>query len=536
MKTLEVETAKRQGIPSYTLMDRAGGGVFRVAFSLLASSGGVRAVIICGKGNNGGDGFITGELLAQSGFKVSIFSTGALTEIEGDAAHALKPLIGSPIEPVALTDDESFARLGRAVERADLVVDAILGTGAAGGPRGAAKTAIEVINEAALCPVLSVDIPSGIDADTGSVAGEAIRADVTATIGLPKIGLFLYPAASYVGEMEIIDISIPVEAAAGTSYTSVSTLSEIARLLPKRAPDAHKGSVGVVGIIAGSRGMIGAPALASQAALRAGSGMVHLFAPESLIPSLEAKLTEVIMYGVPESTPGILGTAGLENIVSSAQNYDVVLVGPGLRQHPGTSELVRGIAASLQIGKLVLDADGINAFSGDPAQLKERHGDTVITPHPGEFAKLMGIDSAEVQSDRLGWARRAAERFSVTVVLKGARTVVASKDGRATIITTGNSGLASAGTGDVLSGMISGIWAQGAGPYESSVLGAYLHGLAGDFAASELSEYAMIASDLLYYIPSAILKLAEAAIKDGTKGTSSDAMGHEPKTSNREAQ
>lgn len=516
MRTLEEETARRQGIPTFTLMDRAGGGVFRIAFSLLAATGSVRAVIVCGKGNNGGDGFVTAELLAQSGVEVIVFTTCGLSEYEGDASFALKPLMGGSNEPIQIDTEEDLEGLAQAIIRADLVIDAILGTGVTGAPRGMTKDAISVINAAATCPVLSVDIPSGVNADTGQMAGEAIRASVTATIGLPKIGLFLYPGAEHVGELQLIDISIPAEAASQLGMTSVAGEYDAAKLLPKRARDAHKGTFGTVGIVAGSRGMTGAAALASQAALRAGVGLVHLWAPAATIPTLESKLTEVIMKSMAEGEPGHAGLGGAKAFLDSATDYRAVLIGPGLQRHEETVALVRKLVGELPSSTgLVLDADGLNACIGETHLISGHKGPTVITPHPGEFARLVEHSVSEVQADRPGWARRAAKDFDCIVVLKGARTLIAAPDGKLTIIPTGNPGMASGGTGDVLSGVIAGLLAQGMDAYDAAVFGAYIHGLAGDFAAEELSEASVVASDLLFYIPAVFLRMAEVAESKG---------------------
>jgi NAD(P)H-hydrate epimerase len=422
----------------------------------------------------------------------------------------------------------SKATLARELSTADLVIDALLGTGRARAVQGALKAVMDAVNaQADRVTLLAVDLPTGVNADSGAVDDSALRADVTITLGFPKVGLFAFPAAGHVGRLVVGDIGLPPEIADDVP-TELTTQEEVALLLPKRALDGHKGSFGKVMVVGGSVNYIGAPTLASLAAGRVGAGLVTLACAASLHPLYAVKLTETTFFPLPEDaaatrfrgTPrqkGILGEGAAGRLLGELQGYDVLLLGVGLGRAETTRRMVQLVLDGLRAGageratsiSCVVDADGLNALAGHrdwPSLLPER---VVLTPHSGEMARLMAIDISAVNTDRLAVARKAATRSGAVIVLKGAYTIVAAPDGRAHINPTANPALATAGTGDVLSGTIAGLLAQGLAPYDAAVAGVYLHAQAGEIATAQLGDAGLLASDLLPLLPRAIKALKD---------------------------
>jgi len=503
MRKIE-EQAVKKGLSISNLMERAGKAVAEEAQKMLAlKDKGRPVVIVTGKGNNGGDGFVAARNLARKKLKVTLFLLVPPEEIKGEAMAAFKDLKDIPVEKIVLSP-KTLTKLERALQEKPVVVDAIFGFGFRGEIKGLAFDTINRLNEYP-GPKLSVDVPSGVEATSGRVGRIGVKATRTITFTRPKLGLVVYPGLSYAGEISVADIGIPHNLVERIGRVELVEKQEIARMLPMRPPDVHKKSVGQVLVIAGSLGMTGAAALTAEGALRSGAGLVVLGIPESLNKILEQKLTEVITVPLPETESQTLSEKAYSKIMDLVPNFDVLTLGPGLSQNLETTKLIKKLVKNA-LCPLVLDADGLNAFREDAAILKERSAPTIVTPHAGELARILKEDSATIQGDRVKYALEAAKKFEVITVLKGARSIVSSPQG-ATINTTGNSGLASAGTGDVLAGLISGFLAQGAPPYEAAVLGTYLHGLAGDIAAKELTEYCLIASDLFKYLPQAIKQL-----------------------------
>jgi len=462
-------------------------------------------VVVAGKGNNGGDGLVTARHLHNHGHDVTVQLLARGDELKGSAAVNFTAArnYGVPINEDCSADELAVALAG-----ADLVVDAVLGTGVSGEVRGKAREATEAIN-AADGPVVAVDLPSGVDADTGALCGVAVRADLTVTFGLPKVGNVVFPGAAHCGELRVADITLPPDRLAdSTIATNLITPEYAAACLPPRWPDMHKGDAGRLLIVAGSRGFTGAAAMAALGALRAGAGLVYLAVPESLNAILETKCTEAITLPLPETAAGSLALAAAETLVPFAEQCDAVAVGPGLSRNSETAKLVRRLVAELD-RPLVLDADGLNCLADTgPELLAEARGPVVITPHPGELSRLLGTSVEDLQADRLGVARRAAAQFKAVVLLKGAGTIIARPDAEAWINRTGSSALASGGTGDVLTGMIGAFASGGARVEEAAIAGAYYHGLAGELAAEALNERTVIASDLLNSLPKALSQSA----------------------------
>jgi len=510
MREVERRAIEERGVPGRVLMENAGKAVADLIRRAVAEPGGATAIIFSGKGNNGGDGFVTARHLAQWGMAAHVVLAGRAADIAGDAHYHLSAArdAGVPVEEIveALHPAARDALLARAGS-VDVLVDALLGTGVRGEITGVVGELIDLINDsrqAGRTFVVAVDAPSGIDADTGAVCGRAVSADYTITMGLPKLGLVVGEGIAHTGQLTIADIGFPPQVIAEAD--SEAELIERAwadSVLPRRRPDAHKGDFGRVAVIAGSVGMTGAAALCSVAALRMGAGLVTLGVPASLNDILEVKVTEVMTRPLPETPARTLSLGAREAALRLAHEGDVVVMGPGLSRHQETVALVRDLVSAIE-RPLVLDADGLNALAGDPSPLKARRAPTVCTPHPGEMGRLLGMSADQVQRDRLRVCRRAAADLRCVMVLKGARSIIAHPDGDARISPTGNPGMASGGTGDVLTGMIGGLLAQGAAAFDAASAAVFFHGLAGDHAAESRTEPCLIASDLLEFLPSAL--------------------------------
>jgi NAD(P)H-hydrate epimerase len=413
------------------------------------------------------------------------------------------------LSPVEVTSPTDMAALADRVQSADVVVDALLGTGARGPARGLLAGAIQIMNRAGH-PVVAVDIPSGLSADDPEPPGPAVRAALTVTLALPKRSLLLYPAAGYAGRLRVVDIGIP-SALCRDSGISLGLLeaADVAPAFPRRDAAAHKGTFGHCLVIAGSVGKTGAAALTSLAAQRAGAGLVTLAIPHSLNDVMEVKLTEVMTEPLPETEARTLGQEAVDRLLHLAEGKSAVAIGPGLGTHPSTQKLVHELLLSLPC-PVVLDADGITALAGQADLLARAGGPLVLTPHPGELSRLLGVARDELLRTRIPLVQESARRLNLTLVLKMAHTIVASPLRDAVIVPTGNPGMATGGTGDVLTGLIAGLLAQGAEPVLAAQAGAYVHGLAGDLAAERLGQEAMLAGDLLDRVPEAIQQVKVA--------------------------
>ncbi len=506
MRAIESAAVRETGISLYDLMERAGAAVATHAGELLPKSG--RVVIYCGKGNNGGDGYVAARLLAERGYGVEVMMLAAVTGLSATAATAFAKIANTPTILKTRFDGR------RRPPDADLIIDALLGFGLQGAVRGPAAGIISVINESSI-PVLSVDIPSGVDSDTGLARGPAVRADRTVTFTLPKAGMVLWPGCQLSGEVRVADIGIGRELVAAHTNICLGGKALARPLLPQRAPDAHKGNCGRILVVAGSVGMTGAAALAAEAAVRMGAGLVVLAVPESLNDILETKLTEVMTFPLPETVDRTARAKAFDTLMELIPSMDAIVVGPGLSTNQSTVTLIRQLVIGVE-GPMVIDADGLTALVAKTDLLKKREGETLLTPHAGELGRLLGKSATEIQADRLAAAEEAVERWQATLVLKGARSIVAGS-GCFHVNPTGNAGMATGGTGDVLAGMLGALLAQGMPAFPAAVLGTYLHGRAGDLGARELSQLALRAGDLLDYLPAAILELERGGAdpKDG---------------------
>jgi ADP-dependent NAD(P)H-hydrate dehydratase / NAD(P)H-hydrate epimerase len=494
MRTLDRLTIERYGTPGHVLMERAGRGATEALLACLPRlrRAGRRAVIVAGKGNNGGDGFVIARLLRRRGVRTEVVLLGRAAAVGGDAARMLRAYRTGRAPLHEIEDGAHLGVLARALDGADVVVDAIFGTGLDKPVRGLHAEAIELINASGV-PVFAVDIPSGLNADTGMPMGTAIQAEATATFGFAKLGQALYPGVRHCGRLAVVDIGIAAAAiAAHPPSAALLDAAAVARLVPARQPDAHKGDCGHVLVIAGSFGKTGAAQLAARAAARVGAGLVTVVAPVSLYSIYAAGVREAMTEALPDDDGRIRFDAARLQALSAGKT--AVVIGPGVGTHSGAEETVRWLLANLDM-PIVVDADAITVLARDPAALRSSRAQALLTPHPGEMSRLLATDTAAVQADRAGVARRFASEQRCTLVLKGARSVIADAGGRIWVNPTGNPGMASGGMGDVLSGVLGGLLAQGLSTSEAACLGVYLHGAVADRIAAD-GQIGLLASDI----------------------------------------
>ena len=501
MRKIDRRAIEEFGIPGLTLMENAGKGCVEAIVARYGACPEPRAVIFAGKGNNGGDGYVIARLLKERGWHVVTFVLARRDEIRGDARANLDRLAGMPL--VFCTDQGELERCGMALREATVIVDALLGTGLKSDVAAHYAEIIGMINNSGK-PVVAVDIPSGIDSASGRVFGCAVKADMTVTFALAKCGHLLYPGAEYSGRLRIVDIGIPAEIMVTADGYEFLDGDAIKPLLKRRSRSVHKGDCGHCLIIAGSLGMSGAAAMAANSAVRAGAGRVTLAAPASLNAVLEVKTTEAMTIPLPDDGSGFLGIGARGTIMEALTGKTAVAMGPGIARRPETAQLIRELAASINL-PLVIDADGLNALAEDPGLLLRKKSDIVIlTPHPGEMGRLAGLSTAQVELDRIGVARAFAVKFGVYLILKGARTIIATPDGTVAINGSGNPGMASGGMGDVLTGVLAAFIAQGYDPFTACKLGVFIHGHAADLVVNEKGEIGISAVDVQERLPYAI--------------------------------
>jgi NAD(P)H-hydrate epimerase len=505
MRALE-NFAVKKGIPARILMEIAGMKVANIAVHEVKR---IRsACVICGSGGNGGDGFVAARYLRNSGIRTEVFLTSPESNISSsDSLENLNILKNLGIKPVEISSDDSFKKLKSSIIDSDIVIDAIYGIGVRGEIKDAAARAVELINSAKLdikdrrpYTVLSIDVPSGADASTGEVSSKCVEADITVTFEYPKIGLLKYPASKFAGKVITTGIGIPKpdtlepeaelhgkQAAEKIKAIQVTDPGYVASVIPRRKVDCNKGNCGKVLVIAGSSGMMGAAVLTARSALRTGSGLVTLCVPDKIKDIVNSMSLETVV-------------AGFADMDEKLKECDCIAVGPGLSKGKNIPKIINSLMLSKKIRvPMVIDADGLNAIS-DPSIFKKSGKEIIITPHPGEFSRLSGKKIEEIQRDRIGSASRFAAKYGVTIVLKGAYTVIAGK-GKTFVNPTANPGMASAGVGDVLTGIIASLIGQGVDAFNAAVAGAYIHGMAGNLAVSIKGERGLIASDIIDSIP-----------------------------------
>lgn len=508
MRRLDEQATQDYGIPGIVLMENAGVAVVREIETIMDGVSDKKICIFAGKGKNGGDGFVAARHLSNRGAKIKVFLLAARDAVQGDAAIQLEILTRMGVDVIEVTGIRDWDKVKIGVAFADCLVDALLGTGYGRDITGAMAQAVELINHAGKT-VVAVDIPSGVQADTGQIGACAVRADYTVTFGLPKPGLLLYPGAACAGKWMVADIGLPAALLETPALKlAVLTQRDISRRLPERRPDAYKGDCGRVWAVAGSTGLTGAAALCTAAALRSGAGLVTLGIAAGLNSIMEVKVTEVMTRPLPEAADGAIGLAAWGIIEHEAAASQVLAVGPGLGRQVETLALVREIVEKSQV-PLVLDADALYALQDHTGLLGKAKHMPVLTPHAGEMARLTGLTVADINENRLDVTKMAANEWQAIVVLKGAPTLIALPGGEIFVNTTGNAGMATAGSGDVLTGVIAGLLAQGLSGCDAALCGVYLQGLAGDLAAAN-GMAGLLAGDLLKTLPAALAQLQTA--------------------------
>jgi len=509
MQRMDRRAGRHYGIKELVLMENAGRGVAEVAFRFIRGEN-RRVSVLAGKGNNGGDGLVAARHLANRGCDVIVYLLTNAAKVEGNARINLLTWekMGGAIEAVETAG--ALERHLSPLRHSAVIVDAIFGTGLSQTVKGHYKTIIDAVNGLGP-PVVSVDIPSGLDATTGRVLGCSVRAEITATMALPKIGLVTYPGADRAGEVEVVDIGMPRALTGDDSIPWNYVGSGLAgEMVAARGGDAHKGSCGHLLVIAGSPGKTGAAVLTAMGGLRSGAGLVTLGVPESVHGIAEEKTTEVMTAPLPECSSGTVAGEAFAAVKELIEGKGAVVFGPGLGATGEVRHILKGLIEESTV-PLVIDADGLNVLAGHLRMLKGARAPLILTPHPGEMARLIGSEAARVQENRVAVASDFAKKHKVTVVLKGARTVTAFADGRVFINSTGNPGMATAGTGDLLAGIMGGLIVQGATPPDAAVAAVYLHGRAGDSVAAKRGEIGMVATDMLEEVPSALSALGRAS-------------------------
>lgn len=511
MNEIDKLAAEEIGIPSIVLMENAALAVVQEVektFEILQDK---KVIVFAGKGNNGGDAFVIARHLFNKGLKIVVCITSKKQTIKGDAAVNLNIIEKMGIEIIEILDATQLDNLKLMAASCDMIIDGIFGTGLKGEVLGINNKIIEIINDS--CKnILSIDIPSGTCGLTGKVLGISVKAKKTVTFCLPKLGIVIQPGCDNAGEIVVADISIPKKLIESFNIkTNLIDVYGVSQLIPKRHSDSNKGDYGRAFFISGSVGMTGAGCLAAGAALRSGTGLVYLGVPEILTSIYDTALIEAITIPLEDNGRGALSKQALKQIMERIEKMSVVAIGPGLSTGNDIYEITSALIKNSK-APLIIDADALNVLAGRVDVLKGRSAEVIITPHPGEMSRLLGISIEDVQNNRIEVTSNFASSFGVIVVLKGARTVIASPDGNIFINPTGNSGMATAGTGDVLTGIIAGLIAQGARPLDAARVGVFLHGLAGDNRAKIKGEHGMIASDLVNELPHIIKKIGRLSL------------------------
>lgn len=511
MKVLTTEQMQRcdraaidkHGIPELVLMENAGTRVVEAIDEFFGGEPPESIAVLCGKGNNGGDGLVVARHLHNRGLAVGVYLFAAADELKGSTAenHRMAEEVG--VDIIEVPDAEAWASRSDELAGFDCIVDALFGTGITGALRGHFAEVVGAVNESSAA-VVAVDLPSGLSADSGDVPGPAVWAQLTVAFAAPKWCHIFPPASERCGELSVVDIGVPREEIdAIEDAIELITPEECVRFLAPRAPDTHKGSYGRVLVIGGSPGTSGAAVLTALGALRGGAGLVTVATPDSVYVPVASQLTEALVRPVPAGEGGGIGEAAVDRLLELCADADVIALGPGVGTEPETVDAVRRIVDEAS-APMVIDADGLNAFAGSVDLLAGADPSRILTPHPGEMARLLGSSTADVQADRAGAARDLVDRTGATVLLKGYRTLVCSPTGALAVNPTGNPGMATGGTGDVLTGLIAALLGQGVQATSAARIGAFLHGEAGDLAAEAVGETALIASDIVWHLPAAL--------------------------------
>ncbi len=506
MKSIDRVTIEEFGLPGPVLMENAGRQIFLVLVKRFPKIEQEKFVIVAGKGNNGGDGLVVARYLYNYGCQPRVFLLSPKEEVRGDAAINLRVAEKMGLSIVELKQAKDWRAFRRALSEASIIVDAIFGTGLEKPASGFYARAIELINQSPGFKV-AVDIPSGISSDSPRLLGPAVKANLTITLGAPKIAHALPPAEEWMGEVWVADIGIPQSLFAAENLKVEWPEKElILGCFQPRKKDTHKGTYGHLLILAGSVGKTGAAIMAARAALKAGAGLVTVATPRSCLPVIARSTVEIMTEPLPETAEGTLAREGLSRLMELLRGKDAFLLGPGISTHPETVELVSRLIPEIKL-PVVIDADGLNILAQKPELLSKLPSPCVLTPHPGEFSRLLGKPTADILGERLSLAQDFAEKYHLFLVLKGYRTLVCNPKRRLFINPTGNPGMATGGSGDVLSGLVASLLMQVPDPLLATVAAVYVHGLSGDLARQKVGERPLVASDLIRFLPQAIRAL-----------------------------
>lgn len=506
MRSIDKITIEKYGIPGVVLMENAGVSVVKEIIKEFSTQS--KFTIVCGRGNNGGDGFVVARHLYDKGFELNVFIVGDKDGIKGDALINLNIITKLGIDIHTIGYDEDLIKFKENLIHFPHVVDALFGTGLNKDIGGVSEKVINIINKHSK-HTISIDIPSGIGGNDGKVYKAAIRADKTIAFSLPKCGNLIYPGAEYNGELVIADIGIPKQVIKSMDLNhNLIDFELIKDNLPSRKKNTHKGSYGKANIIAGSAGMTGAAILTCKSALRTGLGLLKLYIGESLNHIVKTSVPEAITVPLQEMRKGVIGINHIEKIIADTENANVLTIGPGCGNTAELSEITKQVLNKVKV-PIVIDADGLNALSKNTQWLLEKKSKIIITPHIGEMSRLTGISIEEIKNNLIAVAKEFSQNLGVIVVLKGASTIVVAPGGEVFINICGNPGMATAGSGDVLTGIITGLIAQGLEPLKATVTSVYLHGVTGDSVAGDKGEYGLLAGDLVEYLPYTIKNIVQ---------------------------
>lgn len=508
MQRMDKETIDSFGIPGQILMENAGRGAFQMLLEQFAGIESKHICILAGRGNNGGDGFVMGRYLLEQGIQTTLVLLSSADKVKNDARSNMilfqklchHNSLGSFLE---IPDEQTFSAHETHIRHHDIFVDAILGTGLTSAVKGFFKIIIDMLNGLKK-PVFSVDIPSGLDSDTGRPCGVCVKASATATFAFAKVGHILYPGNEYTGILKVIDIGIPKFIAERENLQiSVMSPEKISRLFQPRPFNSHKGNWGHLLAVAGSEGKTGAAVLCANAAMRCGTGLVTLAVPERLHPIVGSAVIEAMTAVIPDQNTGLFSDNGMDELIRLLPGKTALAIGPGIGTHPDTKTLVKSLIQEVGI-PMVIDADGLNCIADSPGILNKAATLPVITPHPGEMARLTGLTTDYIQQNRIRIGRKFSKQFHAVLVLKGAQTLVCLPDQTVFICPSGNPGMASGGMGDVLTGIIAGFLAQGFSQKDAAIAGVYIHGRCADILSRRTGAFGYLASDIIQTIPRCI--------------------------------
>ena len=516
MREIDRMAIEEIGIPGPVLMENAGLQVTAVLRNELGVEAGMRVVVVAGRGNNGGDGLVVARHLHNQGVDCPVLLVGKRSEVKGEAALNLEiaSRIGVPI--IEVGDEAGWKKFRKILLETPIIVDALFGTGLNNPLQGLYARVVQDINESGAF-VLAVDIPSGLSSDTFELIGPAVRADLTVTLGAPKVAHFFPPAEDYVGELVVADISLPpfLFERPGLNLELVELESLVPYFQPRKR-DTHKGTYGHLLVVAGSRGKTGAAAMAGRAALKMGAGLVTVATAGSCLPQVARSMPELMTEPLPETDAGSISEEALGRTLELLKGKDALLIGPGLSTHPSTAAFVLKLIKKIKNygNPVIIDADGLNIIAPEPEVLSSLPEKTILTPHPGEFSRLSGLNTADILQQRLKVVPEFARQHRVHLVLKGYRTLIASPDGKVMVNPTGNPGMASGGTGDVLAGVLASEAMQVRDVLQATVNAVFIHGLSGDLAAKKMGEKSLTATDLIRFLPASIRFVASGGEDD----------------------